>query len=337
MSLATAEARRLYGDWLGRDDIDAVAIANDLPWCAPGSAMEVESLIAHRAAGQYWRESPAQPAIARGLSWYLQSRVVEHLFNLKYALPGHSSESVRLFGGFVPVTLPALRISRWRSLDVPARQRRRPPELDEASVRAAMAFASLERYVGWPVLQGALAVLARDRDAPLTAERTRGVISAAAGEDLTWFFDIAFDGRRTVEYAIAGFGSSPASSCAAAPCFTTQVILKRLGNAAFSGSSRDRVGRFDSGTAIGLRVGLESGQIMTARWDGRDDERTFLFESPTPGIAAQLDPDGVLLLDPNRQDHWWRLQAASNVSIAKWVARWSVWLQHAMMSYAMLV
>ena len=335
---ATTESQRLYRDWLGRSPGNQQNLPLALPWHTADSAMEIESLVAYRVATQYWNEPATDPSVARGLSWYLQSRVVEHLFNLGYAVPAHSTESLRLFGGFVPVSFPTLRLSRWRGLDVDARQRRRPSDVDAGAVRAALAFASLERYLSWPVLQGALAVLAREADVALTAERANAVISAAAGQDLTWFFDLAFDANQRVEYGIARFVTAPATeNCASTPCFTTQVTLQRMGNAAFTGTSRNRVGDYEAGHGVVLQVQFDDGQATTTTWDGRDETRVFEFESSTPAAIVQLDPDGALLLDPQTQDHRRVRHAGTNVPIAKWIARWSVWLQHAMMSYAMLV
>jgi hypothetical protein len=50
-------------------------------------------------------------------------------------------------------------------------------------------------------------------------------------------------------------------------------------------------------------------------------------------VVAHLDPARVLLLDANYLDNRLALSPASNVPIAKWVARWVVWLQDAMLAY----
>ena len=295
--------------------------------------MEVESHIAYRLAMQHWTESAAEPAVSRGLSWYLQSRVVEHLFNLSYAVPAYRTERLRLFGGYFPISFPALRLSRWGAgLDTAEADHTVRREITADVVRVALAFASLERYLGWPALQGALAVLASQPEHPLTQERVRDVISAAVGRDLTWFFAFAFDLDRRVEYGVAGVASAPADDG-----YRTQVTIERLGNALFTGSSRPRVGNYDAGTGIVVAVEFADGESITATWDGRDEQRTFEFAGASPAKVVRLDPDATLLLDPNSQDHWQRTQPASNVPLAKWMARWSLWMQHAVLTYAMLV
>jgi hypothetical protein len=337
ISQAATESVRLYRDWLGRSPADESSPTISMPWQAAPAAMEIESLVAYRIARRYWTESAASPEVARGLSWYLQSRVVEHLFNLGYAAPGHSADGLRLFGGFVPVSFPALRFSRWRALDVDAVHRRRPSDLDERGVRVALAFASLERYLGWPALQGALAVLAREHDVPLTPERANAVISAAAGQDLSWFFAIAFDASQHLDYGIGQFVTAPATTSCTTPCFTTRVTLQRTGSAIFSGASRDRVGAYEAGDGVVLQVLFDDGQVATSTWDGRDETRNFEFVSAAPAASVRVDPEGTLLLDSDTQDHVRLRDPQTNVPIVKWLARWSVWLQHAMMSYAMLV
>jgi hypothetical protein len=243
------------------------------------------------------------------------------MFNDRFARPGHSTDGIRLFGGFVPVAFPSLVASRWS--DHLARE------------RGALAFASLERYLGWPTLQGALAVLAASmHDARLTPRHANAVISRAAGQDLTWFFTTAFDPKSSVDYAVSQVVSTP---CTGSPCHRTRVTLSRKSAGAFTGSSRERVGPYQAGGAIVVEVRFEDGQTATARWDGRDAHASFEFESAAKAVSARLDPEATLLLDPTPLDHTWSREPQSNVPVTKWVARWVVWLQNALMTYAALV
>lgn len=326
----------LYEEWLGKIPGGPIELASrealgtaspqphqvvvDLPWRTADSTMEVEAAVASAIALRYWPHAAADEAFARGLAWYLQSRVVEHVFNLTFARPGHSAEGLRLFGGFVPLGFPTLVMSRWS--DQLARE------------RGAVAFAALERYLRWPVLQGGLATLAASmNEAPLTPDHANQVLSRAAGQDLTWFFETSFAAAMPIDYALNVAGSTP---CATPSCYRTSVTVLRNG-APFTGSSQPRVGPYDSGTAVGVEVRFGDGQTATARWDGRDARRTFEFESPSPAVSARLDPEGALLLDPTPLDHSWSAQPQTNVPITKWVARWMVWLQHAMLTYTALL
>lgn len=348
---AAAESIMLYARWLDatlpaltietrapETTTSASDVALRLPWRASDSAMEIQAQVAYRLAKRYWIEADTEPAIARGLAWYLQTRVVEHIFNLRYALPAHSTDNVRFLGGHVPWAFPALRLNRWSTVTHTASHGRLPAEVDSDVLRVASVFATLERYLSWPVLQGALAVLARHDEIPLTAKHANGVISAAAGQDLSWLFEIASDRSRRVEYRLERFVSEPSTSLrCAAPCYHTRVVVTRLGNTAFSGSSLPRVGAFEAGAAVTLSVQFHDGQQLRERWDGRDETRQFEFQSSSPAAVVQLDPDGFLLLDSNRLDHRQVSEPSSNVPLGKWLVRWATWLQHAMLTYAMLV
>ena len=332
---AALESLTQYSDWLGAPPpapvmlvsraVPAVAapedlIVIDLPWRSADSTMEIEAAVASAIAMRYWPHDAAHAAFARGLSWYLQSRVVERLFNVRFARPGHSADGVRLFGGFVPIGFSTLVVSRWT--DHLSRE------------RGAVAFAALERYLGWPTLQGALAALAASmHDARLTPQHANAVISRAAGQDLTWFFATAFDSNAAVDYALGVLSST---SCPAQSCYRTSVTIVRRG-AAFTGSSPPRVGPYESGTGVGVEVRFEDGQTAVARWDGLDPQRTFEFESPSVPVSARLDPEGALLLDATPLDHTWSRDRRSNVPIMKWTVRWMVWLQDALLAYAALV
>lgn len=371
MRSAADESLLRYAQWLGPLPLAKVTIVGrpwqqpvrhepgtvviDPPWHSAPPVMDIESQVAYGVALQYWRaaDPPADSVpIAASLSWYLQSRVVEGLFNVRYAVTAHSTESVGLFGGHVPWAFPTLRLSRWSAglgrdrfvqsagarLASPVSARRLPPGLTQPAVRGALALGALERYLGWPVLQGALHTLATSRrGVALTVSVLDEVISAAACQDLSWFFDGAFNRTVDFAYAIDAVSSRAVPSCESGPCHRTEVTLARRAPGQFTGTSRAPVGPYEAGDGLALRVTFEDGQIVTARWDGRAATRTLAFESPAPLAAVRLDPEGVLLLDDTPLDHVRAASPRSNTPIAKWAARWTVWLQNALLTYAMLV
>jgi hypothetical protein len=370
VSAAAYEALQQYGAWLGplpiRDlaigertqnrarDTLATTVAIEVPWWSAPSAMEVEAAVAYGIARAYWPTAGAgedRVNAADALSWYLQARIVERLFNLRYFGEGYSSESLRLFGGSVPWDVPSLRLTRWRgglARDVflhahgaggssRPQGRRLPSRVTAATVRGALAFAALERYLGWPTLQGALRVLAQQpRDRPIARADVVSTLSSAVGQDLAWFFDVAFDPSRPIDYTLASFTTRPLSPCIDRNCYRTEVVMARLGSAPFTGSSRVPAGAYEAGAGIVLEVDFEDGQSVTATWDGRTTEKTVIVESAAMARTARLDPAGVLLLDAHTLDHTRRLPGDTNVPVAKWTARWAVWLQNAMLAYTML-
>ena len=324
-------------EWLGAAPASLPPRRLQSPWRVAPSAMELESEIAYRTALAYWSASSAEPEIAHGLAWYLQGRIVEHLFNIAYAMPGHSTESLRLFGGHVAYELPSLRLTKAGALAAND-HRRRPLEIDARAVRSALAFASLERILGWPVLQGALLELAKHRTTPLTADLVNEVVSAASGRDLSWFFSFAFDPEQQVEYGLRDFITETIDEgCVLSPCYRTRATAERLGDVAFTGTSHEPSGDFDEGGLIQLLMTFADGRQANASWDGRARQRVFEFESVAPATEVRLDPAGTLLLDPSRLDHSLRREPDGNLPLAKWMTRWTIWLQHALLGYAMLI
>jgi len=362
-TLALHESVSRYAQWLGpvpldrlrvtvvppprEEASDAATVHVNLPWSGATSSMEVESAIAFQVARAYWPDRRVAEDARRmrdGLAWYLQSHIVEAAFNLEYGGFAHSTDSMRLFGGYVTWTFPGLRLSRYtgglareRFLasntadDWPESGRRLPAVLTLEAVRSAVAFGTLERYLGWPTLQTALRVLASD-DGPLDRRRIADLVGAAVGRDLRWFFDAAFDPAVVYDYAIEAVTTGLGAPCPAAPCYRTEATVVRRGNGRFTGSSHEPVGSFQAGEAMRIEIRFEDGQQVRSRWDGRAARQTFVFESSTPAAVVRLDPDGDLLLDLNRLDHMRNLPAATNVPVGKWAARWVVWLQDVMLA-----
>jgi hypothetical protein len=336
---AIKESITAYEQWLGPLTRKPIATtAPNLPWRSPHPFMEVEAHVAYAIALRYLgRGDSGDTTVARSLSWYLQSRVVERLFNVQFGALAHSTDGARFFGGYIPWAQPSLRLSRWTAGLALDGVHRLPPSVDAETQRGALAFGSLERYLGWPALQGALQTLATTAtDAPLTLDRVTDVVSAASGQDLRWFFDQAFDPAVTFDYAIESLRTSP-GSCAGTSCYRSEVTATRNGTGQFTGSSRPPVGEYESGQAMTLRVIFEDGQESTARWDGRATRRIFAFESLAPAAAVRLDPKGVLLLEATPLDYVHASSPRSNMPVAKWVARWLVWLQDAMLTGSALL
>ena len=288
------------------------------PWRPAPSTMAVESQVAYGIARQWWvnvtEDEPARP-IANGIAWYLQSRLVERLYDFAFLNPGHSSDAVRFFGGVVPWEFPLLRMNRWTAAG------RMPADVDRVIGRIALTCASLERSAGWPAVQGALFEAARrSRVSPLSSEALVETIGSAMGQDASGLFEFARDRNRTIDYAV---GAMSSASCPTGKCVITKVTAERAGN-----------GSVPQG--VELRVEFADGQQVEARWDGRAESKEFEFESPAPPVGVHLDPNRIVLLDANWLNNDRLVTPRTNVPIGKWVARWAVWLQDATLSYASL-
>ena len=54
-------------------------------------------------------------------------------------------------------------------------------------------------------------------------------------------------------------------------------------------------------------------------------------------MKVAIDPDGVLLLDVNRTNNSRTLAPKSDRAATKWSAKWMIWLQDRLLSWAFLV
>jgi hypothetical protein len=159
------------------------------------------------------------------------------------------------------------------------------------------------------------------------------VASAASGEDLSWLFVQTFGGSAIFDYRVAELASRSAPDGA----FETTVTVARDGDGLFTGATAPRVGRFESGRGMTLRVSFADGEDVRDTWDGRDARRTFEYRSPARAVSAAVDPDGVVALDVKRIANSRTLEPRAAVASRRWAARWLVWLEHALLTYAALV
>jgi hypothetical protein len=305
---AARSAAAIGLEWLGphpepNPDLDV----REPLWQGPG-AMFVEQQVARRVIRSWWpgllADSKAD-AILDGFAAYLQSRIVEGVFDRRYLRLAHSVEARPYFGGHVIWSFPTLRLSRHALI---------------GRDRHAAVFDALERWLGTPTLQAAMFEVAHLPDDRLTADAIGTTMSNAAGQDLSWLFDAA---EAEVSYAVSALTA-------------TSVTVARNGTGMFTGRSAARIGDFESGDAVRLRVAFGNGETTLVTWDGRDQTRTFQFKGPSPVTAAYLDPDRIITLDRNRLDNAIVTPSPTNVPVRKWAARWMVWLQHTMLSYGFL-
>ena len=303
----TAMAVSVAEEWLGpRRSTGAVDHATQLVWQGPG-AMIGEARSAERIVRSWWPATVADSqahGMLDGFARYLQTHIIERLYDRRHLRLAYSAESLSYFGGHVVWSVPPVRLSRHAAL---------------RGDRDAAVFATLERWIGVPALQAAMFEVAHSPDTRLTGAEIVKTVSDAAGQDLSWAFDAA---RADVNYAVTGLVSSPAADCGS-PCFDSAVTVARAGGV-------------ETGAALEIKMMFEGGGSAAASWDGRDPSRTFRFRGPAPATAAYLDPRRGVTLDGNWLDNASVTPKPTNVPVRKWVARWLVWLQHTMIAYGFL-
>jgi hypothetical protein len=184
--------------------------------------------------------------------------------------------------------------------------------------KTALWLNTAERWLGWPVMQKALATF---------SERWRfrhpepgdffASVAAAAGRDLTWFFDAVHRSSDVFDYGIETLRSSEDDGR-----FRTEIIARRYGEAMFP---------------VDVVVTFEDGQRVTERWDGRDRWTRYTYERESRARSAQVDPERVLLLDLDFTNNSMTLAPQGPAAATKWSLKWMVWLQDALLSWAFFV
>lgn len=330
----------------------ATAIAGVVPirarWLQPERSLTLEAQVARGIARQWWGTLVVMPDryLADGLAEYAQSRTIERIFDRRHQRVNYSLLETRWFGGLVPWAIRAARLDRQTTGLNRAVFRRHPAvDLRDASAvarpaqmaKAAAAITTLERYLGWPALQRGLSAAARRyAGQTMTAAQFFEILDNAADRDLAWFVDQAFGQSWTYDYAVADLASvaDATGACGAGPCYRTTVVLKRLGEAVFAGTSLAPVGPFESGRALEIEVRFADGQHSEDHWDGRAAEKTLVYHGPAPATWAGIDPAGILLLDVNRLNNSRTLAPASPTAALPWSVRWTTWLQDLLLSSA---
>ena len=317
-------------------------IAMSVPWLEPARDMTLERSMIGAMARQYIFAAVAHQASERwfdeAIALYTGTRAVHE------ALENGDAASVRFFGGLVPVVIrpvqwspnradPRPRVRHFAEIDRPSATgfAGTSPEDQKRVQRGALALHTLERYIGWPAMQPALATYRRRAKAEGgSPELFNTVVSEQRGRDLSWFFTEAFRPDARFDYAVDMLSSEPSANGSAQ--FQTTVGLRRLGDAVFAGTSETPIGALATGRALPLLVRFEDGSTTEDRWDGRDTEERFEYLSRSRAVSASLDPDAVMLLDGDRSNNTRTLQPSFNRIGLRLALHWMVWLQDLMLS-----
>ena len=343
-TLAARRALMRLGDWLGAPPFQQLtivpaatsaaargAVAVDTPWLASARGGALESEIVVGIARQFWDPQRTQkslkgveepdspePWLREGLALYVAAKVLDDQF------AGEHAYERRWLGGLVPYALRSVPI------EGPDAQLARLPATPEA-VRTAAALFTLERYLGWATLQQVLSAFAeRAQAGPVTVVNLFETLDTVSGRDLRWFQDEVFRSARTFDYGVDRLTTAPATRAAS---FDTSVVVRRYGDAVFAGTGQAPTGPYQSSGPLEVLVRFADGSEIRERWDGRAASVQYDYESRSPAVSAEIDPDRVLWLDRNPANNQRMLTDTSRGAMA-WAARWSVWLQDRLLDYA---
>jgi hypothetical protein len=319
-------------------------------WLQPERSLLLEAEIARAIARQWWGGAITMPeqSLADGIAEYAQSRTLERIYDRRHQRLAYSTYETRYFGGLVPWAIRALRLDR-RTAGIGRAEYRRHADVDVGgaapelrSARAAKIAAgvlTLERYIGWPALQRGLSLaVERYRSRSMSADDFARTIGDAADRDLSWFFDPLIKSTATWDYAVTSIATErrPGTNCGDGSCVRSTVIIQRLGDAMFTGTSHPPAGRFESGRALEIDVEFADGQKAQERWDGRAASKTLTFDGPSAVVRASIDPREVLAMDLYRQNNTRSVAVVDTTTPASWSVRWAIWLQDLLLTHALL-
>jgi hypothetical protein len=346
---ATRATLRYYGEWFGAYPYGHITIIDpawqsnaggmEYPtlftagsrWIAPEGLIQPEGVTVHEAGHQFWYGIVATNEFEdawmdEGLNTFSTGRVVEQVFEPNYY-------SQRYFGGFVPWVFRALPLTRevdynrmagYRSAarqDVQATPTFRYWPTTAGSItynKTALWLQTLERYLGWPVLQRVLSTYF-DRYAfkHPHPQDFFNVANEVSGQDLSWYFDQVYRGSQTFDYGIDLLRSDPVGQT-----YHTTVVARRYGDGIFP---------------VPLRVTFADGHQTSLAWDGRERWKMFQIDGQSAALTAEADPDRILLLDVNRTNNSASLKPQGTKAATRWSLAWLVWLQDQLLTYGFFV
>jgi aminopeptidase N len=357
---ATAATLKYYGEWFGAYPYDHITIIDpayrsgsggmEYPtlftagsrWLAPERVAQPERVTIHEAGHQFWygivgSNEFEHAWMDEGINTFSEARVTDEA-----GFANHLT--ARFFGNFVPWVLDDIpsqratdgnRLSGYRrsaEAETPATPSFRYwPGNTWAGItyyKPALWLHTLERRLGWPVLQRILSTYF-DRwkfKHPQPADFF-AVVNEVSGQDMTWFFDQVYRGSNTFDYGVQRFTSTQVRDVGTdavpdATLYRTLVVVQRLGEAIFP---------------VAVVTTLRDGERITEQWDGRDRRAIYTYERTSQAVSVQVDPERVLLLDVDYTNNSATLEPRADEAGLKWSLTWLAWLQDLMLTYAFFV
>jgi hypothetical protein len=301
---SAAQGAALLGDWFPPAP-PPFTVATSLPgthWIAPERGAEIEHAIVRAYARELWGASGDR--FREAVAEYTAAMAVHHT-------PGPVQVHVeRFFGGLIPFPVRQLSLTSRRAGEWPALRYFGPPDhLDREVDRWLRSLTTLERYVGWPAFQQALAAL---HGSEATPERLQQVLGARTGRDMGSMF--ALLEKDDVDYAIAGFTSAPVEGGR----YRTEVHVRRAGSGMM---------------ALPVAIRFSNGEEVRDWIAGSGEDTVLHYDSPVRAEWASVDPDAWLIVDRNRRNNTRKLEPQVEAVGIRLALNWMAWLQGAMLAW----
>jgi hypothetical protein len=299
-------------------------------WLSPAAGAEPESTVVHEVGHQFWYGLVGSNEVEHawmdeGVNQFSESRLYD---------TGELREVVvrRFFGGFVPWTVPGLRVTRAVAEGLASYQQdaatdhlatpsyRYSPATGSSITyyKTALWLHTLERWLGWahlqPAMSGYFQAWAYRHPQPddFLSRLPHDVQPALAA------FNDDVQRSAVFDYGIEAFSSRADGG---GP-FRTTVVASRLGDGIFP---VEVVTTFDDGTT------------RTEHWNGVDRRMTYSYETRSRATSSQVDPRRILMLDTHRVNNSRSLRARTSEASTRWSLTWMAWLQDLLLTCASLV
>ena len=350
---ATRTTLKYYGEWFGPYPYGHITIVDpafqsgaggmEYPtlftagtrWLAPPRVTTPEAVTVHEAGHQFWygivgTNEFEDAWMDEGFNTFSTARATAQVYDPNFL-------ALRYFGGFVPWVVRDVVLSRETEgnrlagyrrdakSDTPSTPSYRYFPATGGSItynKTALWLNTLERWLGWPVLQRVLSTyFARWQFKHPKPDDFFAIANEVAGRDLTPFFDEVYRSSNVFDYSLDDL-----KSVRDGDSYHTTVVVRRRGEARWP-DLIPVVVKFRNGEEI----------IEVERWT--DDERwkAHTYDRPAQAVSAEVDPRRVVLLDVNYTNNSRTLAPQGSAAATKWSLKWMVWLQDCLLSWAALV
>ena len=348
---AARSALRNYGTWFGPYPYGHLTIV-DPAWQSETGGMEYPTLI---TGGTQWlisdemTEATPEEVVIHEVGhqfWYgiVGSNEFEHAwmdegintFATARAMAVDYRRGVAdryYFGGFIPWTFHDVMLSRETDFNrlwdyrvgatedtIAALSYRQRPSTVRffAYDKPSVWLNTLERWLGWPVVQQALSATFRQgafrHPSP---DLVLNELQRAAGRDLSRFFDQTYRGSAVFDYAVSELSNESQDDGQT----RSRAVVRRLGDGVFP---------------VDILVTFENDETITEHWDGADRWRELSYTRRSRMRSVVVDPQRVLLLDMNFTNNSRTAVPRAPEAARKWTLKWMVWLQDALLSFGFL-
>lgn len=164
--------------------------------------------------------------------------------------------------------------------------------------KTATVLLTLEKIIGSDKMQQAMhEYFMRYRFKHPTGTDFMNTIQEVAGQDLSWYFDQAFQGTEVLDYEVSDIRSDRAdwynesdlaarhnSLKKAPPEYRDTVLVRRKG---------------DFIAPVDLEVKFDDQEMAHEHWDGKDRWIRYSYTKPAQIVSAEIDPQHKMWLDSN--------------------------------------